>query len=218
MRKQKIRGHRRRQKQIEKWRLENLEFRFDLLEGYKKDHIDIVVHPWCDISIINSTFPEPKGKTKKLMINALFDIHDSWKQQLDSRGLTYYLKVWLYDERFSKSQVVCAIENKIDFYKNSFSKPIVSEEMNPSRFGNNPRLKEFNWELGVDEDFYDNSTVGDPEDYGTLKDYYEMKKWFDRQLKKPHNKYLPEKITKDFFEYYGFVKGKVWLGEKMNAL
>jgi hypothetical protein len=214
MRIQKIRGHKRIQKQIENWRLRNLEFRFDLLENYKKDHIDIVVHPWCDLSIINSIIPQPHGKTKQLMINALIDIYDSWKKQLDAHGLKYYLKVWLYEERFTKSQIVCAIDSKIDFYNNTFSKSSIKKNINPESFGNNKRLGEFNWELMVDEDFYDNNTVGDPEEYETIKDFYEMQRWFNRQLKKPHNKYVPDKPTEDFFEYYGFVKGKVWVGEK----
>lgn len=213
MKKQKIRGHKRRQRQIENWRLENLEFRFDLLKNYKKVHIDIVVHPWCDLSIINSTFPQPNGKTKQLMINALFDIYDSWKKQLDSRGLKYYLKVWLYEERFTKSQVVCAIDDEIDFYNNTFSKSSIKKDINPERFGNNKRLGEFNWELMVDEDFYDKNTVGNPEDYKTIKDFYEIQRWFNRQLKKPHNKYIPDNPTDNIFEYYGFVKGKVWIGE-----
>lgn len=214
MRKQKIRGHKRRQKQLENWRLKNLEFRLDLLGHYKRDHIDILVHPWCDISIVNSSFPQPKGKTKQLMINALLDIYESWKKKLDSAGIQYYLKIWLYEERFQKSQVVCAIDGQKDFYLNTFSKPTINKEFDPLKFGSNKRLADFNWELRVDEEFYGNNTVGEPEQYENIQGYNESKKWFEGLMKKPHNIYKLEKPIDDYYEFYGFEKGKVWLGEK----
>ena len=62
MRRQKVRGHTRRQRKIEEWRLKNLDLRVDLIERYNGDHIDVVVHPWCDISIVDSVIPEPTGK------------------------------------------------------------------------------------------------------------------------------------------------------------
>ena len=109
MRQQKIRGFNRRFRDIDIWRSENLDLRLDLIEKYNGDHIDIVVHPWCDISIINSKIPEPKRVTKKLILNGLIDIYESWKVQLNNLGKPYYLKIWLFEPRFSKSQVVCAI-------------------------------------------------------------------------------------------------------------
>ena len=74
MRQQKIRGFNRRFKEIDNWIAENLDVRLDLIEKYNGDHIDIVVHPWCDISIIKSKISEPKRKTKKLILNGLIDI------------------------------------------------------------------------------------------------------------------------------------------------
>jgi hypothetical protein len=62
MKKQKIRGHKRKHRDIERWRLGNLELRLDLIEKYNYDYIKIFIHPWCDISIIKSEFPEPIKK------------------------------------------------------------------------------------------------------------------------------------------------------------
>lgn len=100
MRSRKIRGHKRRHRQIETWLKNNLELRYDLLDNYSSDHIDIIVHPWCDISLKNSRFPEPKGKTKSLMLAGLLDIYDSWKKQLDQFNKPYYLKIWLLNQGF----------------------------------------------------------------------------------------------------------------------
>ena len=100
MRQRKIRGNKRRQKQIEIWRQLSLTLDTENLLKHKRDHVKIWVHPWSGISIINSTYPQPNGKTKKLMVSALLDIYENWKLQLDKLGQNYYLKIWLYEPRF----------------------------------------------------------------------------------------------------------------------
>jgi hypothetical protein len=135
MRQQKIRGNKRRQRYIEEWRLKNLKLHFDLIEKYDSDHIGIVVHPWCDISIANSKIPEPKGVIKQLMLSGLIDIYESWKEQLDKLEQPYYLKLWLFTTRFSKSQVVCAIGEKIEYYENVFFKPDKDKILALENFG-----------------------------------------------------------------------------------
>jgi len=54
LRKRKIRGHNRRHKQVKNWKENNLSLRKDILDNFQSDHIDIVVHPWCDLSLSNS--------------------------------------------------------------------------------------------------------------------------------------------------------------------
>lgn len=212
VREQKIRGHNRRHKHIERWRLENLDLRFDLVEQYNNDHIDIVVHPWCDISIVNSIIPEPKGKTKRLILNGLINIYHSWKMQLDNMGKEYYLKIWLYEPRFSKSQVVCAIGDRISHYENLFLK---SDDFRKLALGNFEYIKikheNLSWSSYIDEEHLDNNTVGEPELYQTKMDFYKAKKWFTKQLKKPHRTTKIDEKT----EKYSFNRGKILVvGEK----
>jgi hypothetical protein len=157
MKYQKIRGHKRRRKDIEQWRLENLDLRLDLIEKYNYANIDIIVHPWCDISIINSAFPEPKGKTKQLMLNGLIDIYHSWKKQMDKSGQTYYLKIWLYEPRFAKSQVVCAVGDRIDYYENLFIKSDKKKQLMTVNYCNlKSKLDVLNWQYRLDEDHIEN--------------------------------------------------------------
>lgn len=215
MRKQKIRGHKRRHRHIEEWRLENLNLRFDLFEKYNGDHIDIVVHPWCDISIINSKIPEPKAKTKELMLSGLIDIYESWKKQLDKLGQPYYLKIWLYEPRFSKSQVVCGVGEKIDYYENVFFKPGERKKMKPNNYGQlKSKIESFNWDYHLDEDHYDNTEVGEPEMYASKQDYEDTKKWFAKLLKKPHRTNKFKEPIGNITESYSFTRGEIWLGEK----
>lgn len=210
MKYQKIRGHKRRQKAIEQWRLENLKLRLNLIEKYNYNYVDIVVHPWCDISIIKSEFPEPTRKTKQLILNGLIDIYYSWKKQLGDIGQPYYLKIWLFYPRFSKSQVVCAIGDKIDYYENLFQKPNYTKQLKSENYGNlKNRLDQLEWEYCLDEDHIENDYVGEPAQYLNGNDFLEAKNWFAKTMKKPH------RTTKldDDIEYYSFKKGNLWLGE-----
>jgi hypothetical protein len=129
---------------------------------------------------------------------------------LDKIGQPYYLKIWLFEPRFSKSQVVCAIGDRIDYYENLFFKPENGKQLQSVNYGSlKKRLDAFEWEYRLDEDHIEEDYVGEPKQYLTNNDFLETKKWFDKTMKKPH------RITKldDAIEYYSFKKGNLWLGE-----
>ena len=125
MKSKKIRGHKRIWKDIENWRLDNLDIDLAdyLLNCRNRCYSKIRVHPWSGLSLTKSITPQPNRKTKLKMIEGLLDIYENWKEQLDKLGQPYYLKIWFFEPRFSKSQVVCAIGDNIDFYENTFFKP-----------------------------------------------------------------------------------------------
>lgn len=99
----------------------------------------------------NSQFPEPKGKAKKDILNGLEKIYDNWKVKLEKSNKPYYLKIWLYEPRISKSQVVCAIDAKIEYYENIFEK--ADFKQNNSSF-TNQMSSDFKWQTKVDEEPY----------------------------------------------------------------
>lgn len=206
MRKRKIRGHNRRHKQVKNWKENNLSLRKDILDNFQSDHIDIVVHPWCDLSLSNSIFPEPNKKTKYKILEALLDIHDSLKKQLDELKISYYLAIWLNEPRFSKSQIVCSVGNKIDFYKNAFQKANEPKQINLNHYSNlKERLEKFEWNHFLDEDHLDNEMLEEPDEDLNGDDY---KNWFNKLLKKEHRTY-----KSNGFEIYSFKRGDVWIGQ-----
>jgi hypothetical protein len=213
VRHKKIRGFKRRFRDIEIWRLGNLDLRLDLIEKYNREYAEIIVHPWCDISIINSKIPEPKRTIKKLMLSGLIDIYESWKVQLDKLGKPYYLKIWLFEQRFSNSQVVCAVADKIDFYENNFFKPDVKKLFKPNKYGQlRERLQKFDWEYRFDEDHYDNIFIGEPDLYASRQDYDDSIIWFNRLLKKPHRLIKFDEPIGEATESYSFKRGDLWIG------
>ncbi len=215
MKQRKIRGHRRRWKNIENWRLDNLDLSLNdyLLNERDRYYAKIRVHPWSGLSLTNSEIPQPTGKTKQKILNGLLDIYEDWKKQLDKLGQPYYLKIWLFEPRFSQSQVVCAIGEDVEFYENTFSKPEIDKKINLSIYRQlKERLQNFSWEHRLDEDHYDNSEVGNPELYATRQDYEETKIWFSKLLKKPHQTYKFKEPIGNATESYSFRRGDIWLG------
>ena len=216
----KIRGHKRIWRKIEQWLLNSKNININYLISRERDYVKFSVYPWIGISRlkVRSIIPEPKAKTKQKILDGLLEIYDSWKNELDKLDEPYYLKIWLYEERFARSQVVCAIRDEIHFYDKTFSKPDSAKEIDKRKFGNNKKLDNYKWELRLDEDIYDNFFIGEPNDYGSESEYLDSKKWFEKMLLKKHRKYSLENPTEDYYELYAFEKGKVWLGEKNNDI
>lgn len=216
MKKQKIRGHKRRSIEIENWRRDNLMLRLDWLNRDNYGYVKIRTSTWGNLSLINSEIPEPKGKTKQLILSSLIDIYYSWKEQLQQLGKPYYLKIWLCEPRFLNSQVVCAIGDKIEYYENLFYEPYNFKILPVNTYGKiSTKLEKFTVEHYLDEDHFTDGEVGDSNLYASQKDYLETKKWFTKLLKKLHRTVKFNKEVNGFSEVYSFKKGNLWiLGDK----
>lgn len=160
----------------------------------------------------NSVTSEPTGKTKQKILNGLLDIYEDWKTKLDKLGQPYYLKVWLFEPRFSQSQIVCAIGDNVDFYENTFYKPDTNKNILDNYGSLKTRISKLNWDYRLDEDDYYNTEVGEPEIYASRQDWEDKKKWFDKLLKKPHRTYKFKEPIGETTESYSFKRGDIWLG------
>ena len=213
MRVKKIRNHNRIWKEIEEWRKANLHLNLQDLRFREREYLKIRIHPFSSISLLESNFPEPEGKTRKLILNGLLDIYNSWEQQLETLGEPYYLKIWLYDPRFSRSQVVCAIGSVVDFYKHTFHQPDNSKEFPEELLGNaRGKAKDFKWEYALDEEHLDENFIGEPEEFLSEEEYFKNRKWFRSKLKGRHRRITEGNPDGSNTTYYSFSYGRVWLG------
>jgi hypothetical protein len=211
----KIRGHKRRWNDIEHWIETHKNLDLTYLREHKRDYAKIQVHPWSGIPITDSHIPQLKGQTKTKILSGLIEIYDSWKNQLDKLGEDYYLKIWLFEPRFASSEVVCAIGEYLDFYENTFHKPVESKTLNPENYGSlKNEIGNFNWEYRLDEEHLDKNETGRPEDFNSLREFEENRKWFTKTMIKPHRTTKYSEPIGDATEFYSFKKGAVWLGEK----
>ena len=206
MRQRKIRGHKRIWKAIDNWVAQNKQLDVAYLQSRQREYVKVWVQPFGNISVLNSEFAPPKGKTRQKLIAGLLEIHKNWKQQLDTLNEPYYLKIWFYNNDVSNSQVVCAIGDCLDFYENTFHK---SEENKP--FPNdNFDLK---WEYRHSENHFTINDIGEPDEYYSMKDFLDNKKMIEKIMKNPKTR-----ITKHKDEsgktttYYSIKYADVWLG------
>jgi hypothetical protein len=216
MRHRKIRGHKRRHKQIDHWVLDNISIdnlplhrNKLLLRNQNRYHVKIDVDPWCRIPVINSEIPEPTGKTKQKILNGLLEIYENWKIQLDKLNESYYLKIWLFEPRFSQSQVVFAIGEDLNFYENVFYKPETHKSIKLENYGSlQSKIAQFDWDYYLDEEQnYDN-------DVKELLEQKVVKKWFQKLLKKPYRKIKYDEPFGEITGAYFFEVGDIWVGGK----
>lgn len=87
-----------------------------------------------------------KGLIRKRIIELLFEIHDNWKIELDKLNKPYYLAIWLCEPQIISSDVVCAIDERINMYSNDwFDKSEKTNSLLKESYGNN-QFERFTWE------------------------------------------------------------------------
>ena len=202
----KIRGHKRIWKYIDDWKNHLKHLDISYVKENQRDYIKVWVPPYQNISITNSTFSPPKGKTRQKIVEGIFEIYSYWKSQLDNLGEPYYLKIWYFPEDVSKCQVVCAIGDAIDYYSNTFFNPGIEKS-----FPEDP--KSLDWEYRIQEFHLTEEDIDEPDLFASYDDYLENKRWVESKMKDPRtriwegeNSYgIPAMI-------YSFKEYDVWLG------
>ncbi|TNE54330.1 MAG: hypothetical protein EP338_07910 [Bacteroidetes bacterium] len=204
----KIRGNNRRFRKVDLWVQNGKTLDLEYLKENKRNDYRVRIDPWgTRISMTNSQFPEPTKKIKQRIIIGLIEIYDCWRKQLEELNKPYYLKIWLYFPNFSNSQVVCAIDDKINFYQNTFYDPNDQKELDLKQLGrsNDMLLKEFCWTHKIEEDFVYESEWEDEFDRDWLRHLNSRKKVAQRIIDIDYNS-----GHKDIA--YGIKIGDVWLG------
>jgi hypothetical protein len=207
----KLRGNSKRFSAVENWVQRNKELDLEYLQENKRDYCKIRVTPWgTRISITNSRYPELSGQIKIKIIEGLLKIYDSWKEQLDKLGKPYYLKVWLYDPNVSRSQVVCAIDDCIDYYEKIFHKSENTKQLDFDKYVSlKNRIDKYNWERSLDEDVVFESEYNELLDSEYLSYFNKMKN--NSQRKEELNFECKEGV-KDVAHFVTI--GDVWLGSR----
>ena len=152
-----------------------------------------------------------KGELRKKIIETLLKTYFEWKNELDKLNKEYYLAIWLYNPRMLKSEIVCAIDEKITYYNNeSFLSNNKNPEFDPKQIGElSAKLEQFTWVKKFDLDSVREWEINFP------KEQYESEKEYNKD-QKFYNKLIREKfhvVEKDNEKIYFYPKGDVWIGK-----
>ncbi len=151
-----------------------------------------------------------KGLIRKRIVELLFEIHDNWKVELEKLNKPYYLAIWLCESQIIRSDVVCAIDERIDMYTNDwFDKSDKTNSIMKESFGKNQnQFDRFTWERKKLYDTYHNVDYNWPkESYDKIDHYYRDRRYYKRILPKC-KKIEEDKYGKIYFREIG----DVWVG------
>jgi len=146
--KQKIRGLRKREEEIDQWINNSLPLNPEHLKKYKYDNAKIYVYPWANLFCSEQP---PSGYRNQITLG-LIDIYMNWRTELEKLGEPYYLKIWLNYPRFMQSRVVAGIGERIQWYNNVFP-PVEDDIAFPiSSFTKaEEKISKLNWTPFLDE-------------------------------------------------------------------
>ncbi len=212
----KIRGHKKIQRRIRKWIELNKTINIGDLICNQVNSTFVSFQPYFNISINNSNIAEPKSKTRNDIILGLEEIYNSWKIELDKLDQPYFLKIYLFEPRISKSQVICALGKNNNYDEKEFRS--IKENNIPSNLLN-ILSENFKWEAHSDENIYSEQVLLNPEFYQQNKVDFSLYKKLLKKLKKKYSKIegkswygFEEDNETDYFYYVP--KGIVWIGGK----
>ncbi|MGG5314993.1 hypothetical protein [Enterococcus sp. AZ072] len=114
--KQKLRGWKRRLKDVDYWIMDNEVLDLDELEQKSIYYAKLWSCPFC--SLRKYTLP---NWYKRLIVHALIDVYLSWKKRLEELDEPYYLKIWIFKNDFMQSQVVASYRESLHNYDTLFS-------------------------------------------------------------------------------------------------
>ena len=152
-----------------------------------------------------------KGELRKRIIETLIKTYLDWKKELDKLNKEYYLAIWFYNPRMLKSQVVCAIDEKISYYHNDAFMP--SKEKNQLEFykfgKQSSELEKFTWDKKIDMDSIHQWELDWPKrNYESEKEYNKEQKFYKKVIEE--NFHVAE-INKE--KIYFYPKGDIWIGK-----
>ena len=194
MNKKKVRGWKRQIRKLERWKIQHLNLE---LNRYGYSYVKIWLDPWYRLEKRN-----PPIWFQRLILAALLEIYESWREQLLARGEKLYLKIWLFDPHFITSQVVAAVGERINYYEDLFAQSNETKSFPYQKYLNRSyNLQDYDWVLSVDEDMY-----FEREDELSVEDTESLKKIAFRVVEVSNGDKM-----------YGVKKGDLWLGARKNV-
>lgn len=194
--------------QIDQWEEQQLKLDLEELKYHQRIYTKAELNPYSNYPSLNITHSAPSGKTRKKILTALLNIYESWNEQLQAFREPYYLKIWLYEPYITKSQVICATGDFIEFYKNSFFKPAADKRMPVENYGIlQKRIEKLSWEYAIHEEVVSETDIGERFEFDSETEYFRNKKQVVRRIQNSFRK-----TSQDGTSYYHTKYGAVWIG------
>ena len=145
----KIRGWKRRLRQLASLRDFNLELDPLALSRDGVRVVKLLQSPWSNLVPRN-----PPIWYRREVLRVFGEIYDSWSGTLAEMNEPFYLKVWLFHPRFHRTQVVAAVGDRVEWYESGFTEDShVPPEPLPMYQVDNGVSSRWTWTPCLDQDF-----------------------------------------------------------------
>lgn len=143
----KVRGWKRRIRQLERLRLAYRELNVEALRDGRAQYVKIWLDPWKRLVPRN-----PPYWFRRRILAALIDIHDSWRRALERTGEPYHVAIWLFHPAFHDTQVVATMGKLAAEYHHNAFRPAPHAAPRPPAAYDDPAydLGRFRWHAGTD--------------------------------------------------------------------
>lgn len=140
----KVRGWKRRIRQLEQFRLAHRELDVEALRRGGRHYVKIWLDPWRRLVPRN-----PPYWYRRRIVAAFIDILGAWRERLDAAGEPYYLELWLFHPDFYDTQVVAAVGEEIAYYRTPFDPAEGVPAQPPAVYGDAPYSRDdLRWRAG----------------------------------------------------------------------
>lgn len=151
-----------------------------------------------------------RGLIRKRIVELLFEIHDRWKVELEKLNKPYYLAIWLCEPQIIRSEVVCAIDDRIELYTDHwFDQSTKDQSIRKEVYGKSQdQLERFNWERKNLYDMHENVDSPWPKEKDKNPKQFYKDQRFHNRMKKTASKIHDGEHGKIYYQLIG----NVWVG------
>ena len=188
----------------------------EVLKKHRYYYCKSKIDPWSNLLQI-ANYPL---NYRKQLFSRLLDIYELWGKQINAHFDQYYLAIWVFDNRFIDSQVVCAIDELAKGYKDMWPFHNSAKAFPLNLFNHEKdRISLFDWNSTADEDLVFESEYKNlkEEDYLTLQEYYEDRRYYKNLLKRNFPSRLIQTNEGDQRALV-IKKGTMWVGQYVGPM
>lgn len=201
--KKKIRGWKRRIKEIERWKQSFINLDVDHLRTYQRDYAKLWISPFY--ALPRKT---PPAWYNRILLQTMLEVYHHWNEEITRLGEPFYLKLWIYDPHFIHSQLVAAFKDCLHFYDQTFNTATEQRQFPFHKYRNiRKELEMFDWHLHMDSDTYTESDLLDNIERGWMSE-----REFERIKGKAYNVDTIHLAGDDVDRIYSVRVGDVWIG------
>lgn len=161
----KIRGFKRRVREILKWKEKHRHFPQKAFGFGNKYYIRFYIFPWYSLWNIN-----PPIWLQKKMLEAMIEVAHEWNQYFLNKSIEFDLQIWFQQREFARTELLVTWKDAIEIYRDFFAINLQLQPPIPKPFSALPAVNSLAWQSAREISYTDIDDTGEiiSYDLGTI--------------------------------------------------